>query len=99
MSLNSPYTRGSGPPLPIPLPRGDSTEFLLLQEVFLKKYGAEWREAFEFPDIRERVLEELRTELSQEIRTAYLNPNLTHTPNRLQPCPCYLHKYFGANED
>ena len=96
---NSPYIRGSGPPLPIPMPEENSTEFRLTQEVFRNKFGSKWREAFEFPDVREQVLEDLRTELSQEIRTAFLNPNLTHTSTRPQPCPCYLHKYFGADPD
>ena len=98
-TLDSPYTRGSGPPLPIPMPRGNTIEFRLIQEVFRDKFGTDWREAFEFPDVREQVLADLLTELSQEIRTAYLNPNLTHTSTRPQPCPCYLHKYFGAAPD
>ena len=93
---------GSGPPLPVPLPRGNSTEALLLRDVFRTQYGKDWREAYEFPDVREHVLEELRTQLCKEIRTAYLNPDLacTSTQSRsLANCPCYLHKYFGADED
>ena len=57
------------------MPEENSTEFRLTQEVFRNKFGSKWREAFEFPDVREQVLEDLRTELSQEIRTAFLNPN------------------------
>ena len=93
---------GSGPPLPVPFPRGSSTEALLLRDVLRTRYGNDWRKAYEFPDVREHVLEELRTQLCEEIRTAYLNADPAYTSTQsgsLANCPCYLHKYFGVDED
>ena len=77
-------------------------EALLLRDIFRARYGNDWKEAYQFPDVREHVLEELRIKICQEIREAYLNADMNYTsnhPGSQTRCPCYLHKYFGADED
>ena len=66
------------------------------------RYGRDWKAAYEFPDIREHVLEDLRRTLCREIRAAYLDPDKacsSQRPENQARCPCYLHRYFGADED
>ena len=77
-------------------------EALLLCDTFRARYGNDWKEAYMFPDVREHVLEELCIKLCQEVREAYLHADRDYTSNRpgsLARCPCYLHKYFGADKD
>ena len=73
---------------------------LLLRDSFQKCYGKEWKKAYMYPDVRDSVLAELRVKLCREIRQVYLKDNAPERdPNRRSNCPCYLHRFFGADED
>ena len=67
---------------------------LLLQDFFQRRYGAQWKQAYIFPELRVHLLNELREDLADQLDGAVI---VNDAPGAEDPtCRCNIHRFFGV---